>query len=155
MKACDLQFVCGKQWGQLEPTALANARYCGDCRKAVFMVKTRHQLHVASALGRCVGIADDNDFIGVIGDPVALGEFDWMEDDYFENAVVNLAMFPTPDRVAQLRMLFPKLFDGDKNEIALLSGATVSIGNLCRKDREQLASEFGEFAPELKMRSMV
>lgn len=155
MKACDLQFVCGKQWGQLEPTAVTSARYCGDCRKAVFMVKTKHQLHVASALGRCVGIADDNDFIGVIGDPVALGDFEWMEEGYFEGVTVILAIEPAPDRIALLRMIFPKLFDGGKNEVALLSGASVSIGELGRRDREQLASELGAFAPELKMSGAV
>ncbi|SDE34779.1 hypothetical protein SAMN05192589_115101 [Paracidovorax valerianellae] len=44
------------------------------------MVKTRDALVLASALGRCVGIADDNDFIGDIGEP----SFDWMEPGFFE-----------------------------------------------------------------------
>ena len=150
MGPCDLQFVCGKRWEGLTPIEAASARYCGECRKAVFQVKTKSQLLVSSALGRCVGIADDNDFIGVIGDPGSLGGFDWMEAGYFEGVAVRLAMQPDPARVDQLRLLFPKLFDGGLNEELLRHGEVVNLGELGAPEREQLLQELREFGPELE-----
>lgn len=149
MKPCDLQFVCGKAWEGLAPIALSAARYCGDCRKAVFIVKTKPQLLVASALGRCVGIADDNDFVGVIGDPGSLGGFDWMEPGYFEGVSVTLKGSLSADRLAQLRLTFPKLFDHAKNEELLLNGQPVPIGELGATERQELVSELHMLAPEL------
>lgn len=151
MGPCDLQFVCGKRWGDLAPIEAASARYCGDCRKAVFQVKTKSQLLTSSALGRCVGIADDNDFSGVIGDPGDLGGFDWMEADYFQGIAVRLAIKPSSSRVDQLRLLFPKLFDDGLNEQLLCSGGVVRIGEFSAPEREQLLLELQTLGPELEV----
>src|SRR6185436_16399472 len=114
MKHCELQFVCGKTWDSLTPTQSQMARYCGDCKKAVFMVKTESQLMISSKLGRCVGIADDNNFIGVIGEPE--DGYDWMEPAYYLNIVIRLNKQPNVARLEQLRLFFPTLFDCAKNE---------------------------------------
>ena len=94
MTLCQLKFVCGKSWGDLDHIDTEQARYCNDCQKAVFMVKTLPQLNLASALGRCIGIADDNNFIGVIGEPEG-GGFNWMEPGYFEGVSVRLSVQPS------------------------------------------------------------
>ena len=151
MKHCELRFVCGKEWDNLALTEVAQARYCTDCRKAVFMVKTKPQLLVASALGRCVGIADDNDFIGVIGDPGSIDGFDWMEAGYFEEVTIKLSETPSSERLEQLRLLFPKLFDYAESEKQLLSGYSVSIGELGTQEREVLLGELKSHGPELKV----
>lgn len=153
MKPCTLQFVCGKEWEQLDATRIPRARYCGECRRAVFMVKKKHDLLLASAMGRCVGIADDNDFVGVIGDPGSIGGFDWMEDGFFEGVSIGLASPLSDERRAELRLLYPKLFDGGENESKLCSGSTVTIASLGKDVRSALRAELEALAPELRAHS--
>lgn len=148
MTLCQLQFVCGKAWDDLKPLNVEQARYCNDCQKAVFMAKTLPELHLASALGRCVGIADDNNFIGVIGEPEG-GGFNWMEPGFFEGLTVRLSTPPSAGRLEQLRLLFPKLFDGGTTEQLLLAGAPTIIAELGPCERELLQREISSDAPEI------
>lgn len=150
MTLCQLHFVCGKAWDDLKPINVEQARYCNDCQKAVFMVKTLPELNLASALGRCVGIADDNNFIGVIGEPEG-GGFNWMEPGFFEGLTVRLSTPPTPGRLQQLRLLFPKLFDGNVVEQLLLAGSYATIAELGPRERELLEREISSDAPEIQI----
>ena len=112
------------------------------------MAKTLPELHLASALGRCVGIADDNNFIGVIGEPEG-GGFNWMEPGFFEGLTVRLSTPPSAGRLEQLRLLFPKLFDGGTTEQLLLAGAPTIIAELGPCERELLQREISSDAPEI------
>ncbi|NWK47568.1 hypothetical protein [Ralstonia pickettii] len=114
------------------------------------MAKTLPEFHLASALGRCVGIADDNDFIGVIGEPEG-GGFDWMEPGFFEGLTVQLSVPPSQERLQRLRFLFPKLFDGSATEQLLLAGSSTTIAELGPRERELLAREISSNAPEIQI----
>jgi len=144
MKICELQFSCTQRWDDLDATDNASARYCSQCRKAVFMVKTKDALNLASALGRCVGIADDNDFIGVIGE----AKFDWMEPGFFEGVSIKLAKPVDESRLASLRLQFPKLFDDGPTEQKLLHGGSAVINDLGPGSRELLRIELQAQVPE-------
>ena len=61
---CDLKFHCRQTWEKLEDTDMPQVRYCGNCEQNVFSVRTRRQLEMAHALGRCVALTDDNDIVG-------------------------------------------------------------------------------------------
>jgi hypothetical protein len=106
MKKCELTFVCGKKWDELQDTERATVKYCEDCSKKVFVVKTRKQFSLAVGLGRCVGIADDNNFIGVIGDTA--GSMDWMESDSFLRGLARAKSTLTSEQDATLEWLMPK-----------------------------------------------
>jgi hypothetical protein len=153
MKLCKLQFACDKKWEQLLPTKTPSARYCDDCHKAVFMVKTEHEFRLASALKRCVGIADDNDFIGLIGDPAAPGGMDWMEYDQSIPVSVALVGSISEARILELRLVYPRLFDDTNCEGGLLSGNSVSIGEIGPKEFNLLQQELLSMAPELRAKS--
>ena len=145
MTICELQFRCDKRWEELAPTANASARYCDDCQKAVFMVKTQDAFALAVALGRCVGIADDNDFIGVIGEP----SFEWMEPGFFEGLSLRAIKPISASRLPGLRLLFPQVFDRGPSEAQLLAGHSVVVPELGLGSRELLLGELKTHAPEL------
>lgn len=67
MSKFNLSFVCHKQWDELEITALPNIRFCDDCLKQVFVVKTQAEFLAASALNRCVALSDKNGLISRVG----------------------------------------------------------------------------------------
>ena len=54
---CEMQVVCGKDWGELDQTAEEGIRFCGDCKKLVFFTQTSSELRVAAEKGLCVYIA--------------------------------------------------------------------------------------------------
>lgn len=56
----DESLSCSKPWDALEKTSTPGVRYCGDCRKNVFWVDTREQMHAAAEQARCIAITDDN-----------------------------------------------------------------------------------------------
>jgi len=62
-----LSFVCKKQWHELAVTSLPDIRYCDDCHKQIFVVKTEAEFLAASALQHCVAISDSNGFIERVG----------------------------------------------------------------------------------------
>jgi len=119
------------------------------------MVKTISELHIAAALGRCVGIADDNDFIGVIGDPAGPGGLDWMEEGYFEDISIKLSARPTDERLEYLRLTYPRLFDREKNESNLLNGNLVVLENLNIEERQEISRELQTHVPELLVVAMM
>ncbi|MEI6706342.1 MAG: hypothetical protein WCK96_04300 [Methylococcales bacterium] len=48
-------------------TSLPDIRYCDDCHKQIFVVKTEAEFLAASALQHCVAISDSNGFIERVG----------------------------------------------------------------------------------------
>jgi hypothetical protein len=150
MKPCDLQFVCDQNWDDLEPIAASSARYCCNCCKAVFQIRTPTELLVSSTLGRCVGIADDNDFVGVIGEPTGSNQLDWMAAGFAKEVTLKLVRRPTEPRLVILRLLFPRLFDRGANENILLSGGALNLGALGAPERTQLIGELRQLAPEVE-----
>lgn len=147
MKKCDVVFVCGKQWSALEETSRSDARYCDDCGRDVFMVKTASEAAVASALKRCVGIADDNDFVGLVGEPGPAG-LDWMEA-VPRDVEVTLSQTLNDERLLQLRREFPAIFDGSRNERTVLAGERLRLGEFGEDRMVVLLGELAARAPEL------
>lgn len=103
MTHCHLSFVCGKKWDDLAATPEVSARFCDECGKNVFNVKTKAQLAAATVLRRCVAIADDNDFIGVIGESA----FDWLEPEYLHDVLIGTAHSISAPRADLLRRFSP------------------------------------------------
>jgi catechol 2,3-dioxygenase-like lactoylglutathione lyase family enzyme len=56
----DESLSCTKPWDTLEETSTPGVRYCGDCRKNVFLVDTAGEVREAGLLDRCVAISDDS-----------------------------------------------------------------------------------------------
>lgn len=63
----NLSFVCNKKWDELEITALSKVRFCNDCQKEVFLVKTASEFLAESTLKHCVAISDRDGFINKVG----------------------------------------------------------------------------------------
>lgn len=147
MTPCHLSFVCGKKWTDLAATSEASARYCDDCGKNVFKVKTEAQLSVATALRRCVAIADDNDFIGAIGEST----FEWLEPGYLHDVLVGTSSPVSAQRADLLRKFFPTILDCGPNERLLNSGGLVRIENIGPEAREILMHEIASLAPEFNV----
>ncbi|WP_338846309.1 hypothetical protein V8J88_21435 [Massilia sp. W12] len=147
MTHCHLSFVCGKKWDDLAATPEASARYCNDCGKNVFKIKTEAQLSVATALRRCVAIADDNDFISAIGEST----FEWLEPGYLHDVLVGTAHPLSAPRADLLRRFFPMIFDAGPNERTLNDGGLVKIENVGPAAREILLCELASLAPELNV----
>lgn len=70
-----LHNACDQHWDALAPSADAAVRHCASCQRNVYAVRTRAESALHLALGRCVAIMDDNDFVGLIGS----GVLDWMD----------------------------------------------------------------------------
>ena len=111
------------------------------------MVKTRYALGMAGAVGRCVGIADDNDFVGFIGEPE--GYWDCLEQGYYKRVSVKASQPIQESRLKILRLLFPKIFDGGTTETLLLNGGEIDLGELDSPTRLLLQKEFRTHAQEL------
>jgi catechol 2,3-dioxygenase-like lactoylglutathione lyase family enzyme len=56
----DKSLSCTKPWDTLEETSTPGVRYCGDCRKNVFLVDTADEVREAGLQDRCVAISDDS-----------------------------------------------------------------------------------------------
>ena len=102
---------------------------------------------MATALRRCVAIADDNDFIGAIGEST----FEWMEPGYFHDVLVGTSSPMSAHRADLLRRLFPTILDGGPNERALNSGGLVKIENIGPEELEILLHEIASLAPEFNI----
>src|SRR6476469_6362780 len=93
---CDLTFVCRERWEKLATTGSADVRYCPNCDKGVFKVRTRAQLELASQVGRCAALTDDNEIVGWIGE----SDFDWMAE---ESETVAIRSHHPPDATTESR----------------------------------------------------
>lgn len=63
----DFAFVCPKTWGKLKKGDDPNVRFCDDCKKNVYLVKTREELE-AKRNERCCVAARDTYAGWLIGD---------------------------------------------------------------------------------------
>jgi hypothetical protein len=104
---CDLRTMCEKKWEELTETDNDLIRYCGDCEKNVFALRTREELGIASAVGRCVALAKDNNVFGWVGQPE--GEWDWMEEET-ETIRVRFVGPVSAGVTKQFRNSFPRTF---------------------------------------------
>lgn len=54
---CDFEFVCSKEWDDLQRVdGNETSRYCGDCKKTVQLIKTKHDIEMAKIFGVCVAV---------------------------------------------------------------------------------------------------
>ena len=51
---CRFEFICDKQWDDLEQTSQKSKRYCGDCARHVYLCNTEKQLERCQARRDCV-----------------------------------------------------------------------------------------------------
>ncbi len=144
---CDLRTLCQRKWEQLAPTANERVRYCGNCTKAVFALRTFAELSVASAVGRCVAFADDNDIIGVIGEPE--GSWDWMEDASETVKVRFDPIFPA-ELTEHMRLAFPLVFTSG---VETTPGTWIMLGKFTPFVASNLTKELREQFPGLEIAS--
>ncbi|NHZ96363.1 hypothetical protein [Massilia sp. CCM 8734] len=142
---CDLRTICQRKWEQLTPTANERVRYCDHCTKAVFALRTQAELSVASAVGRCVAFADDNEIIGVIGEPE--GQWDWMETPS-DTVKIRFGHTVTVELAEQMRLAFPLVFSGDVN---ILPDQWITLGTFTPWVVRQLNKELAEQFPDLEI----
>lgn len=101
---CDLTFVCRESWDKLADTDNADVRYCPNCDKGVFKVRTRAQLEMASQIGRCAALTNDNEIVGWIGE----SDFDWMAEES-ETVAIRTHLPLDASTESRLRIAFPKV----------------------------------------------
>ncbi len=54
---CPLSFQCYKRWFELEPIETEeDMRFCGECQKPVFRVRSEAEFKSHSILGHCVAL---------------------------------------------------------------------------------------------------
>jgi hypothetical protein len=51
-----MEFTCPLRWELLDITGSDTERFCNNCNKTVYAVKTAKQLEESIAVGRCVAI---------------------------------------------------------------------------------------------------
>lgn len=144
---CDLTFVCRQTWESLRQVAPSHVRYCDRCNKGVFSVRTRVELEIASAIGRCVTLTDDNEIVGWIGE----SDFDWMAEESETVAVRSHHPLDT-DMVSQLRLAFPKLIVLEK---PYLPGTWLVIGSFSPRIAAILEADIRAMFPNLELRERV
>lgn len=57
---CKMEVICGKKWEELSLTEQDGIRFCGDCRKAVFLTTTPAELKLAAQRGLCVYVVPES-----------------------------------------------------------------------------------------------
>ena len=144
---CDLTFVCRQTWETLGKTETSGARYCKQCDKCVFPVRTRVELEMASAIGRCVALTDDNEIVGWIGE----SNVDWMAEE--SETVAIRSDYPLDaDMLSQLHLAFPKLIGLAK---PYLPGTWVVIGSFSPHIAAILEADIHAKFPNLELRERV
>ncbi|RSZ57801.1 hypothetical protein HF313_24650 [Massilia atriviolacea] len=103
---CDLTFVCRERWDDLAITDSTDVRYCPNCDNGVFKVRTRAQFELASQLGRCAALTNDNDIVGWIGE----SDFDWMAEQS-ETVAIRTHLPLDASTESRLRIAFPKVIE--------------------------------------------
>ncbi len=59
MNCCYFNFVCEKQWHELELTDDANARCCSRCNKNVYLVHNVDQFKIHASMNECVALVSE------------------------------------------------------------------------------------------------
>ncbi|MGE3805296.1 MAG: hypothetical protein AB7K24_11545 [Gemmataceae bacterium] len=68
------KFLCPKTWGQLERTELIDVRYCGHCRRNVYLCDSMAALEEHRARGDCICVLataaeeDVEESLGMMGE---------------------------------------------------------------------------------------
>ncbi len=132
---CDLSLTCERKWEELQNTGDPKVRYCGKCTRGVFAVRTRAELTVASAVGRCVALTDDNEIIGWTGEPE--GCWDWMEEES-ETLRIRFDHHFSEELTDRLRLAFPRI---DQAGLALKPGTWITLGNFTEYVAKNLQAE--------------
>ena len=145
-RKCDLSLVCRESWDKLAATENASLRYCPNCDKGVFKVRTRTELEFASQLGRCAALTDDNEIIRWIGKST----FDSMEEQSTTVSVRTLS--PLHESIEKrLRIAFPKV-------ARFANGAPICewvvIGSFSPQFAGNLEAEIRAQFPELEISSV-
>ncbi len=98
--------MCRKSWDSLADTDSLHVRYCANCDKGVFKVRTRAELALASQMGRCVALTDDNKIVRWIGKSrVAPME------EALETVAIRTHSPLDASTQRRLRLAFPKVTD--------------------------------------------
>jgi hypothetical protein len=139
---CDLGYTCIRQWDGLAPTADPGVRFCDSCQRGVFALRTRAELRLANAVGRCVALMKENEIVGWIGDSAAT--LDWMEA---ESQVVRIRFGDVVSEGARQRFqtAFPRLSQAG---IACDAGAWITLGAFTRTVALDLMKELEVLFPE-------
>lgn len=144
---CDLRYLCHRTWEELLATADAKVRYCDLCARNVFALRTRAQLSVANAVGRCVALTDDNEIVGWIGEPE--GSWDWMEEES-EMLRIRFGHDLTSAVIERLQVAFPRV---SETGIAWLPGHWITLGTFTPYVARNIANEIREQFPGLEIAS--
>lgn len=149
MDNCGLAFLCHKRWDDLAKTEFDFGRHCGACSKTVFVCRTRAELAVASALGRCVALAKDNEVIGWIGEPD--GAWDWMEDPS-EELFIRANHSLDPVQFTRLQMLYPAAMAAYGEPSGFPAGTWIPLGAFTPFVAAGILKELARTLPEIQVR---
>ena len=61
IRNCKFRFRCTRQWQLLDETEAPSIRFCGECRKKVYLCETDVELIEALQQNRCVAMFDESD----------------------------------------------------------------------------------------------
>jgi hypothetical protein len=101
---------------------------------------------MASAIGRCVALTDDNEIVRWIGE----SDFDWMAEES-ETVAVRLHHPLDADMASQLRLAFPKLIDLEKQ---YQPGTWIVLGNFSPQIAAILETDIRTMFPSLELRDL-
>lgn len=145
LKKCDLRLLCEKRWPELAPTNDPKVRFCEHCAKGVFALRTRAELSVAAAAGRCVALTNDSEIIGWVGEPE--GTWDWMEEE--SETVKVRSEHPIPaDMLNRFNLAFPRASDA---ALAWPPGTWIVLGTFTPYVARNLQIELREQFPALQI----
>jgi hypothetical protein len=99
---------------------------------------------MASAVGRCVALTDDNEIVGWIGE----SDFDWMAEES-ETVAIRLHHPLDANMASQLRLAFPKLIDV---EMVCQPGTWIVLGDFSPQVAEILEADIRTMYPSLELR---
>jgi hypothetical protein len=145
-KKCDLKFFCPKKWDELSSTDNLATRFCNNCQKTVFPIRTHDERELASALGRCVALTIDNTIVGWIGEPQ--GGMDWMEEET-ETIQIRANGAIGADLLDRIRLSFPLVFHPS---LVWIPTNWITIGKFTPRVARLLTNELQTQFPEIRFR---
>ena len=79
---CELKFSCPMEWSELDRTNNDSVKFCQECEKNVYRVRTREETIIRAKQGQCVAyIPDDIDLVDSVPGSTLLGDID-LPGDY-------------------------------------------------------------------------